>query len=91
MVNLETGEKCSTLIGHRDRISALTFSADDRTLISGSWDGTIKLWNLETDNLLGTLQGHINAISALAITKDNRTIISGSRDCTIKMWRKNKE
>lgn len=35
----------SPLEGHKNVVSCLSFSADGKFLASGSWDGTIKLWN----------------------------------------------
>ena len=35
----------ATLQGHSDWVYALTLSTDGRTLVSGSWDGEIRLWN----------------------------------------------
>lgn len=43
------------LIGHEDRVSALTFSPDNRVLASGSDDTSIKLWEVKTGKLLATL------------------------------------
>ncbi|MGE5195624.1 MAG: WD40 repeat domain-containing protein [Deltaproteobacteria bacterium] len=39
-----TGKEIATLIGHADRIFGVAFSPDGKTLATGSWDGTIKLW-----------------------------------------------
>src|SRR6266702_2426524 len=33
---------------HTDVVSTLAFSPDGSTLASGSWDGTLKLWNLQS-------------------------------------------
>ena len=37
------------LKGHTDDITQLTFSPDSETLASGSWDGTILLWELTSE------------------------------------------
>lgn len=38
-----------TLTGHNGNVNTLTFSKDGKYLLSGSQDGTIKVWNVETN------------------------------------------
>ena len=45
--NARTGELLSTHTGHADRVQTLVFSKDEKTLASGSADGTILLWDWE--------------------------------------------
>lgn len=42
-----TGELLSTHDGHTNKIETFAFSNDGKTLTSGSWDGTILLWDWE--------------------------------------------
>ncbi len=46
--NLKTGEKLFALEGHKFDIDALVFTRDDRFLLTGSVDTTIKFWDMKT-------------------------------------------
>ncbi|MFM6843584.1 MAG: trypsin-like peptidase domain-containing protein, partial [Dolichospermum sp.] len=76
-----------TLRGHSDGVDLVAWSPDGRTLASGSWDKTIKIWDGRTGNLLRTLSGHSYSVSSVAWSPDGRTLASGSWDNTIKIWR----
>ena len=41
-----TGEQLASLNGHKGHLSSIAFSPDGTTLASGSFDGTIRLWDL---------------------------------------------
>ena len=43
-----TGDLLSTHTGHTDHVKTLAFSKDEKTLASGSADGTILVWDWET-------------------------------------------
>jgi uncharacterized caspase-like protein len=73
--------------GHSDPVYSVAFSADGKTLASGSWDNTIKLWELATGRELRTLTGHSSWVRSVAFSADGKTLASGSLDKTIKLWR----
>jgi WD40 repeat protein len=72
--------------GHQDRISALVFSRNGRILMSGSSDGSIKLWDLANLTLISTLPGHGWEISAIALDPQGYLLVSGSGDGLIQLW-----
>ncbi|MFE1747417.1 caspase family protein [Coleofasciculus sp. H7-2] len=49
--NIADATPIKTLLGHSGKISSISFSPDG-TLISGSEDSGVRLWNLDLDNLL---------------------------------------
>ena len=73
-----------SLNGHSDSVWVVAFSPDGQTLVSGSQDQTIKLWDLDTGKLLRTFTGHTGAIWSVALS--NGQLASGSSDNTIKFW-----
>ena len=44
--DLATGEEVATLDGHSSNVESLLFSPDGSTLISGSLDGTMLIWDM---------------------------------------------
>ncbi|MGD0680619.1 MAG: serine/threonine-protein kinase, partial [Terracidiphilus sp.] len=75
-----------TLKGHSYEVNSVTFSPDGRTLASGSYDRTIKLWDTASGQMLRTLQGHGGDVSSVAFSPDGRTLASGHDDTTVKLW-----
>ncbi|MFM7369452.1 MAG: WD40 repeat domain-containing protein, partial [Sphaerospermopsis kisseleviana] len=64
----------------------LAVTPDGKTVISGSGDSTIKIWDVVTGSEKFTFEGHSSWVNAIAVTPDGKTLISGSYDNTIKIW-----
>jgi serine/threonine protein kinase len=75
-----------TLTDHYGWVFSVAISPDGQTLVSGSDDKTIKIWNLANENLIRTLAGHSKSVNSVAISPDGQTLVSGSYDKTIKIW-----
>jgi len=81
----QSGDEIDLLIAHRDGIRDISFSPDGRTLASGSWDRTIRLWDVDTGSLKNTLWGRAQPVYSVAFSPDGKTLASGS-DNTIFLW-----
>jgi WD40 repeat protein/ABC-type dipeptide/oligopeptide/nickel transport system ATPase subunit len=77
--------EANRLEGHNNSVMSVAFSPDGKTIVSGSDDNTIKLWNLEGKELC-TFIGHNNSVISVTFSPDGKTIASGSLDNTIKIW-----
>ena len=64
----------------------MSFSPDGTVLVSGSEDGTVKLWDVETKENIATLTGHTANVSTVSFSPDGTTLASGSWDHTVNLW-----
>ncbi len=67
-------------------VSSVAFSVDGRTLASGNFDGTVRLWDVATGKTVQTLNAHTRRVSSVAFSSDGRTLASGSYDTTVRLW-----
>ena len=82
-------ESCCTkkvLKGHTGIIHILTFTPDEKYLISASYDRTIILWSLPDFVREFTFEGHNACIRDLTVTSDSKYIVSGGWDRTLIIW-----
>ena len=75
-----------TLSGHQDTVRVVAITPDGQTMVSGSYDKTIRLWELPSGKLLCTISGHTHRITSLDISPDGKLLVSSSYDRTIKLW-----
>lgn len=78
--------------GHTYLIKSIDLSPDGKTLVSGSWDKTIKIWKFGDDNQWRCTQtfdanngGHDGWIHFVKFSPDGKTMISAS-PWLVKMW-----
>jgi len=67
-------------------VRAVALSADGKTVISGSDDGTLIVWGLEIGKERRMLNGHASPVRAVLLSPDERMIVSSSEDRTLKAW-----
>ena len=76
------------LKGHTSRVTCVAFSpVDDKRIVSGSWDNTLRIWDCETGNPVGKpFEGHTDNVRSVAFSPDGTRVASGSYDKTIRLW-----
>ena len=79
LLNANTGQVQQTLSGHKNGVNSIVFSSDGSTLVSGSWDGTIRLWNASTGSHRLTIEGHFD-FRSVTLSPNGKTIATASDD-----------
>jgi WD40 repeat protein len=75
------------LAGDDRVVSAVAFSPDGKSIVSGSADNTLRLWDAETRQPIGEpLKGHTRMVEGVAFSPDGKRIVSGSADNTLRLW-----
>jgi WD40 repeat protein len=75
-----------TLEGHRSRVLAIDFAADDKLMATASVDSTARIWDVTSGRLLHTLRGHRSDILAIAFSPDGSLLATAGADRTTKLW-----
>lgn len=76
----------SMLSDDSNPIRSMALSPDGQTVVFGSWQNTIKLWNINTGQEIKTLTGHSGEVNAVAFSPDGKLLASGDNDQIIKLW-----
>jgi WD40 repeat protein len=85
---LATGRLLHTLLGHQDAVTALSFSADNRRLVSGSTDQTVRVWNLADAKFpeAATFAGHGATVTGVSFNSNATQVVSGAANNSVKLW-----
>ena len=72
--------------GDKYYVRSVSLSPNDRLALSGSADGTLRLWNVTHANCVRVFQGHTDIVNSVMISPDGRLGLSGSNDASLRLW-----
>jgi Caspase domain/WD domain, G-beta repeat len=85
-------KKSDALDGLNGVVSSVAFSPDGKILASGSWGGSVKIWNLLNGELIYNLAASSWSVLTIAISPDSKTLACGNgygpkiESETLKLW-----
>ena len=76
----------AVLRGHEASVYSAQFSADGRTVLTASDDGTARLWDVASGKELRALRGHEDPVLSAQFSADGTTVLTASADRTARLW-----
>ena len=74
------------LIGHGGMVRSIDVSPDGRTVITGSFDFTARLWDFGDQSEVAVLDAHEGPVTSVRFSPDSKLAVSTSDDMTAIVW-----
>jgi len=84
--SVQTGQLLDRLSGHEGPVSSLAFSPDASTLVSGSWDKTVRIWNIFARTQTSEPLQLMADILCVAFRPDSKQIAVTTLDGQLTFW-----
>jgi WD40 repeat protein len=87
---VSTGKELRRLKGHAYAVASLAFLPGGEALISGSQDGTLRLWDVATGQerlcLRPSPQPEPDGVNGLSLSADGQFVASAGQDRVVRVW-----
>ncbi|MXX57677.1 MAG: hypothetical protein F4Z37_01465, partial [Rhodothermaceae bacterium] len=75
---MTTGAETRLFVGHANEVTSVAYSPDGNHVASGSFDGTIRLWDIASGAEAGRIEVDYGIVSSVAYSPDGSHVASGS-------------
>jgi WD40 repeat protein len=76
---------------HRNGVTAVTMSKNNRFICSGGNDGEVRIWEMKSKDMLSHLKEHIQGVTKVQLFNSDRNLLSTAKDKSILIWDLNTE
>ena len=77
----------TTLTGHNHQARTVAYSSDGRLLVSGSDDGTVRIWDTRTgEEAMSPLRSGDGEVFSVSFAPNGRSIASATHDGPVRIW-----
>lgn len=82
-----TNQLLTEIDAHKGHAVGIAFSPDGRSILTGGFDGLVKVWSVEDWQQATVFDGHEKSVNCIVFANDGATLVTSSTDRTIRLWR----
>jgi len=71
---------------HNHVVATVAFSLDGNYVVSGSYDGTVRIWDVKKRIQVGGPLQHNDYVRSVGFSPDGERVVSGTDDGTVRIW-----
>ena len=71
---------------HTESVTRIMYSPDGNSILTLSYDNTIRIWDAATGDFQNVLEAHTGSINNVRFSPDGTTLATGGADNTIRIW-----
>jgi WD40 repeat protein len=83
--DIKNGQQKYSFTGHMGWINDISFSPNGDNVLSGSMDGTMRIWNLSSETNTDFI-GHTSNVNKLSLSDEGNSLLSSSWDGSLRVW-----
>jgi WD40 repeat protein len=88
--DIETRKVIAKWTGHTDAVESLYWSADGKRVVSGSWDGTARVWDVDSGKDILTIKTGHELVRVVMCSPDSSKLATGGlcniNENAVKIW-----
>ena len=79
-------ELIESFIGYQEDSEIISFTPNNRIIISGDYSGKINLWDLKYQTLIKSIKAHKKPINSIKFSENGKKFSTCSMDSSVKIW-----
>ena len=79
-------ELIESFIGYQEESEIISFTPNNRIILSGDYSGKLNLWDLKHQTIIKSIYAHSRPINSIKFSENGKKFTTSSSDSCVKIW-----